>query len=49
MTCGIYLISHKPSGRKYVGQSVDIESRVRDDLGGSAKSHEGWVFLGEAK
>lgn len=34
MTCGIYLINHKPSGRKYVGQSVDIESRFRDHLSG---------------
>ena len=49
MTCGIYLINHKPSGRGCVGQSVDIESRFRDHLAGSAKSHEGWVFLGEAK
>lgn len=27
MTCGIYLINHKPSGRKYVGKSVNIEER----------------------
>ena len=34
MTCGIYLITHIASGRGYVGQSVDIESRFRDHLAG---------------
>lgn len=34
MTCGIYLITHIASGRGYVGQSVDIESRFRDHLSG---------------
>lgn len=27
MTCGIYLINHKPSGRKYVGQARNVEER----------------------
>ena len=49
MTCGIYLITHLASGRGYVGQIVDIESRFRDHRAGSAKSHKGWVILGEAK
>lgn len=30
MTCGIYLINHKPSGRKYVGQSIDVARRFTD-------------------
>ena len=34
MTCGIYLIKHKSSGRAYVGQSVNIESRFRDHRAG---------------
>lgn len=34
MTCGIYLIQHLPSGRGYVGQSVNIESRFRDHRAG---------------
>lgn len=28
--CGIYLIEHRESGRKYVGQSIDIEGRIAD-------------------
>lgn len=27
--CGIYLLTHIESGRKYVGQSIDIETRIR--------------------
>lgn len=27
MTCGIYMIQNKQTGQKYIGQSVDIESR----------------------
>lgn len=27
MTCGIYLINHNPSGRKYVGQARNVEER----------------------
>lgn len=34
MTCGIYLIRHVTSGRGYVGQSVNIESRFRDHRAG---------------
>lgn len=30
MTCGIYRITHRESGRHYVGQSVNIESRFND-------------------
>lgn len=29
MTCGIYMIQNKQTGQKYIGQSVDIESRYR--------------------
>lgn len=29
MTCGIYLITNKKTGQKYVGQSVNIEKRWR--------------------
>lgn len=34
MACGIYLIVHRPSGRGYVGQSVNIESRFNDHKAG---------------
>jgi predicted GIY-YIG superfamily endonuclease len=27
MTVGVYCITHRATGRKYVGQSVDIERR----------------------
>jgi hypothetical protein len=27
MTVGVYCITHRATGRKYVGQSVDIEQR----------------------
>ena len=29
MTCGVYCIEHTPTGRFYVGKSVDVERRVR--------------------
>lgn len=30
MTCGIYSIMNKISGRRYVGQSKDVEARLRE-------------------
>ena len=32
MTCGIYMIQNKQTGQKYIGQSVDIESRYRGHM-----------------
>lgn len=49
--CGIYLITHKETGRKYVGQSINIDQRWRDHanektgcgiLAGVIKKH-GWL------
>lgn len=42
--CGIYLITHIETGRKYVGQSIDIERRWRDH----AKGKSGSGILGHA-
>jgi hypothetical protein len=28
MTCGVYSITHRESGRVYVGESVDVERRA---------------------
>lgn len=36
--CGIYCITHIASGRKYVGQSVDIEKRLKKHAAGQSKS-----------
>lgn len=33
--CGIYRITHRKSGRHYVGQSIDIKSRFQDHLKGT--------------
>lgn len=33
--CGIYVITHRASGRRYVGQSVDIRKRWREHLAGA--------------
>lgn len=32
--CGIYLLAHRDSGRCYVGQSINIEKRLRDHAKG---------------
>ncbi len=36
MTCGIYLITHRDSGKAYVGQSRNIEKRWNDHRLGSS-------------
>ena len=35
---GIYLITNKVNGKKYVGQSIDIEERWKDHIWASKKS-----------
>lgn len=42
MTCGIYCITHRETGRKYVGQSVNIENRFR------LHQKHGRYFIGNA-
>ena len=39
--CGIYLITHTESGRKYVGQSVDIRRRINDHARGCSPTRIG--------
>lgn len=34
MTCGIYLITNKKTGQKYIGQSINIENRWRQHCNG---------------
>lgn len=29
MTCGVYLLTHRETGKTYVGSSVDIEKRLK--------------------
>lgn len=48
-TCGIYCIQHLPSGRRYIGQSRDIDARLRQhqkgretSVIGSAIRKHGW-------
>lgn len=36
--CGIYLITHIQSGKKYIGQSIDVGRRVRDHRRASNES-----------
>lgn len=40
MTCGIYSITNKETGKMYIGQSIDIERRFRNHIiSGSPKSY----------
>lgn len=39
--CGIYLLTHIESGRKYVGQSIDIHKRWREHSRGKSGTHLG--------
>ena len=55
MTCGIYLVTHKPSGKRYIGQSINIEVRLlmhakayRDTCFNRAIRKHGWnTFMTE--
>lgn len=37
MSCGIYLIKHRGSGKSYVGQSIDVERRWKEHESGLSK------------
>ena len=43
MTCGIYCITHRDSGRRYVGLSVNIRRRWSDHKRASLTSKDGYV------
>lgn len=45
--CGIYLLTHRESGRQYVGQSINIDARLAQHAGG--KSGSGIVGAAIAK
>ncbi len=34
MTCGVYMLTNKKNGKKYVGQSATVEKRINDHLTG---------------
>lgn len=36
--CGIYMITHPPSGMSYIGQSIDIKKRWREHLAGEGNA-----------
>ena len=39
MTCGIYLITNLENGKKYVGQSIDIERRWKQHINHATSYH----------
>lgn len=54
MVCGIYSITNKIDGKKYIGQSVDIESRffqhkseLRSDIHSNSHLQHSWNKYGE--
>lgn len=42
--CGVYLVTHRESGRRYVGQSIDVDRRIREHSAG----HQGTGLLCKA-
>jgi group I intron endonuclease len=45
MTCGIYLITHYETGKKYVGQSINIKNRLSIHARGYSKTILGRTIL----
>ena len=43
MTCGIYMIKNKKTGQMYIGQSVNIESRINKHF-----NYHGSYYIGQA-
>ena len=45
MTCGIYRIYHKTTGKSYIGQSVNVEGRLVYHFRGLAKGNHHCAYL----
>jgi predicted GIY-YIG superfamily endonuclease len=48
MTCGIYCIENKSNGKKYVGQGINVEKRMKETHNSSTILSSAVKNMGEA-